>query len=86
MANDAGGTDFNGNIILNNTANGGIRFGQQWNCLAGFRKTVSAGSSGYTGGDLYLRKFTQNGSSVNSLTATEQRLFIFKQEQLSRER
>lgn len=69
--NDAGGTDFNGNIFLNNTANGGIRFGQS-NGTASLAsgKTVSIGSSGYTGGDLYLRKFTQNGSSTNSLTAT----------------
>ena len=77
--NDASGTDFNGNIILNNTSTGGIRFCQSngtANLASG--KTLSIGASGYNGGDLYLRKFTQNGSSSISLTGTGTAVIYFQ--------
>ena len=69
--NDPAGTDFNENIILNNTSTGGLRFGQSnGTARLASGKTISVGASGYTSGDLYFRKFTQSGSGSINLGGT----------------
>ncbi|HEY8936650.1 MAG TPA: T9SS type A sorting domain-containing protein, partial [Cyclobacteriaceae bacterium] len=83
LSDGATGTQFNGNIILNststtsaysNTGGAGITFGNNpgttttGTLAAG--KTISIGSTGFTGGRLLFRRFTQSGSTAQSFTLT----------------
>lgn len=62
---------YNGNIVLNNTATGGIYFGNigGTTTLAAL-KTITIGATGFTKGILLLRNFTQLGSTAQALTLT----------------
>jgi hypothetical protein len=64
----AGGDVFNGNIIVNSTANESLVF-QGSTLSAG--KTISAGSGGFSTGSLQFRNFTQNGTTTQSITLTD---------------
>lgn len=75
MAYNVPGNQFNGNIIVNSTGSSqGIRFSTSASGAttfnAGTNKTISVGSSGYSVGELGLRRFTQTGSSPQVLTLT----------------
>ncbi len=70
-----GNTNFNGNIIVNNTGGGtnaGIGFGEQATATATLAntKTISVGGSGFTSGVLYFRRFTQVGGTAQALNLT----------------
>lgn len=66
-----GSTQFNGNIILNNTSTGGILFGNgTGTSTLASGKTVSIGTSGFSADFLTLKNFTQSGSTAQSLTLT----------------
>jgi hypothetical protein len=72
LSNNTAGNQFNGNIILNSTAGLGIYFsnsGAGTSTLAN-GKTISVGPSGFTFGELRLARFTQVGSTSQSLTLT----------------
>ncbi len=73
MADNIPGTVFNGNIIVNSTFGGGIYF-CEGNAVAtailASGKTISVGGTGFTAGDLVLRRFTQLGTSLQSLLLT----------------
>lgn len=69
MADNAAGNQFNGNIELNSTFGGGIYFS---NTAAGTStlaagRTISVGSSGVISGDIRLIRFTQVGSTLQTL-------------------
>ncbi len=69
--NDANGTAFNGNIYLNNSGTGSIRFGQgTGTATLASGSTIGMGAIGFTGGDLYIRRFTQSGNTAQSLNVT----------------
>lgn len=72
LAHNVGGTQFNGNIILNNTTGTGIYFcnNSNGNATLADTKTISVGATGFSGGQLRLRRFTQLGSAAQSLTVT----------------
>jgi len=84
LSDDATGTQFNGNIIVNSTnSNGtsGVTFGNgphSWvTCTLASGKTISVGSVGFTGGRLRLRGFIQSGTTPQILTLTgTARLFV----------
>lgn len=67
--NDASGTRFNGDIYLENTSTGSIRFGQG-NGVAflsdGARIIVT--SAGFLSGRLYLRHFVQEGNTAQHIS------------------
>ncbi|REJ80174.1 MAG: T9SS C-terminal target domain-containing protein [Bacteroidetes bacterium] len=68
--NDGNGSDFNGNIFVNCSGTGSIRFSQgtgKTSLSSG--KRIGIGNSGFSSGDLYLRNFTQNGMSLQSILA-----------------
>jgi hypothetical protein len=77
LSDDATGTQFNGNIIVNST-NGtnaaGVTFGNgphAWvTCTLASGKTITVGSIGFTAGRLRLRGFIQNGTTPQTLTLT----------------
>lgn len=62
---------YNGNIVVNNTATGGIYFGNigGLTTLAAL-KTITIGVTGFTKGILLLRNFTQLGNTAQALTLT----------------
>lgn len=63
---------FNGHIVINNTGTAqGVVFGENGglSTLASGKK-ITIGSAGFTSGTLYLKRFTQNGSTTQSLTLT----------------
>ncbi|HEX2617721.1 MAG TPA: hypothetical protein VHL57_09280, partial [Flavobacteriales bacterium] len=65
---DVGVDAYNGDLVVNNTSIGQIRFGQNGgasNLAAG--RTVSVGASGYAGGLLQFRFFTQAGNTPQNL-------------------
>lgn len=77
LSDDATGTQFNGNIIVNSTNNtngAGVTFGNgphSWvTCTLASGKTISVGSIGFTAGRLRLRGFIQNGTTPQTLTLT----------------
>jgi hypothetical protein len=75
LAYNVPGNQFNGNIILNNTGSAlGIRFSQSTTGAATFNagpdKTISIGGSGFSVGELGLRRFTQTGTAAQTLTLT----------------
>ncbi|MDJ1501172.1 hypothetical protein [Xanthocytophaga agilis] len=65
------GTEFNGNITVNSTANGGIAIGQGGGkSTLATGKTISVGSQGFSAGTLQLSGITQNGTTAISLPLT----------------
>lgn len=72
MADNTPGTVFNGNIIVNSTFGGGIYFSESGGGTATLAagRTISVGGSGFTTGDLRLRRFTQSGATAQTLTLT----------------
>ncbi|MBL7832985.1 MAG: hypothetical protein JNK18_03485 [Cyclobacteriaceae bacterium] len=75
LAHAVAGNEFNGNIILNNTGSAsGIRFSNSATGAstfnAGTNKTITTGGSGFSTGELGLKRFTQTGSSAQTLTLT----------------
>jgi hypothetical protein len=75
LAYNVPGNQFNGNITLNNTGSAlGIRFSHSATGAATFNagidKTISVGGSGFSVGELGLRRFTQTGSAAQTLTLT----------------
>lgn len=75
LAHNVTGNEFNGNIILNNTGSAlGIRFANNPSAAvtfsAGTNRTITTGASGFSVGELGLRRFTQIGSAPQNLTLT----------------
>lgn len=72
VADNSAGNVFGGNITVNSTGGLGIYFGNNTSASATLAstKTISVGGSGFTNGDLRLSRFTQNGSTPQSLTLT----------------
>lgn len=72
LADNVPGTTFNGNIIVNSTAGGGIFFSQSGGGTATLAsgRTISVGGSGFTTGDLAIRRFTQSGATAQNLAVT----------------
>jgi microcompartment protein CcmK/EutM len=66
--NDASGSLYNGNVILSNYSSGSIRFGQgTGTSILADGKVITIGSSGFANGAIYLRNFTQTGSTAQSI-------------------
>jgi hypothetical protein len=62
---------YNGNIVLNNTATGGIYFGNTGGTTTLVAsKTITTGTTGFDKGILLFRNFTQSGSTAQELTLT----------------
>lgn len=77
LADNAVGSMFNGNIIVNSTnatANAGVTFGNgpgtAVTATLAAGKTISVGGTGFTAGRLLLRRFTQSGATAQSFTLT----------------
>ncbi|HRJ29850.1 MAG TPA: hypothetical protein PLV21_06285 [Cyclobacteriaceae bacterium] len=72
MADNFPGTVFNGNIVVNSTFGGGIYFSESGGGTATLAagRTISVGGSGFTTGDLRLRRFTQSGGTPQTLLLT----------------
>lgn len=75
LAHNVPGNEFNGNIILNNSGSAsGIRFSNNASGATTFNaltnRTISIGGSGFSVGELGLRRFTQTGTSAQTLTLT----------------
>ncbi len=75
LAHAVTGNEFNGNLVLNNTGSAlGIRFSNNASGAATFNagttKTISIGGSGFSTGELGLRRFTQTGTSSQTVTLT----------------
>ena len=75
LAHNVAGNEFNGNIILNNSGSAsGIRFSNNASGATTFNastnRTISIGGSGFSVGELGLRRFTQTGTSAQTLTLT----------------
>ncbi len=75
LSDISAGTRFNGNIIVNSTAGVGITIG--WNAPGASSmaegKTISVGGTGFSGGALEIRRFTQGttvGGTAQNLTFT----------------
>src|SRR5690606_17878282 len=68
----AGTTAFNGNLVLNNPSGTGITFCETAGATATLADsyTLSIGASGFSAGTLNLNRFTQVGSTDQSLTLT----------------
>lgn len=67
----AASTQFNGNVSINNTSTGSIRFGQgTGSVVLASGKTLNVGSSGVSSGTIQLRNFTQSGNTAQSMTFT----------------
>lgn len=73
MADNIPGTVFRGNIVVNNTFGSGIYFCEN-NAAATAQldatKTITIGASGFSVGDLRLRRFTQLGATNQTLALT----------------
>ncbi len=64
-------TQFNGNIILNNVAGGGINFGPSTGTATlASGKTITIGVNGFNSGGLIFRNFVQSGSTPQILATT----------------
>lgn len=72
LADNIPGTIFNGNILVNSTAGGGIFFSQSVGGTATLAsgRTISVGGSGFIAGDLAIRRFTQSGTTAQTLNLT----------------
>jgi hypothetical protein len=73
MADNTSGNVFQGNIIVNSTAGNGVYFGDGGaaaSCTLAAGRTITVGASGFSAGQLRLRRFTQTGSTAQSLTLT----------------
>jgi hypothetical protein len=72
MAHNSAGNQFNNNILVNNTGSGfGIIFSNQATSASTLSNgTISVGGSGFTTGQLRLRRFTQTGAINQNLTLT----------------
>jgi hypothetical protein len=77
LSDNAIGTKFNGNIIVNSTngtANAGVTFGNgpssTMTCTLATGKTITVGSTGFTAGRLRFRGFIQSGATPQTLTLT----------------
>lgn len=75
LAHAVTGNEFNGNLVLNNAGSAlGIRFSNNASGAATFNagttKTISIGGSGFSTGELGLRRFTQTGTSSQTVTLT----------------
>lgn len=72
MADNVPGTVFNGNITVNSTFGGGIYFSESGGGTATLAagKTISVGGSGFSLGDLRIRRFTQTGATPQTLLLT----------------
>ncbi|MBX2896414.1 MAG: hypothetical protein KF763_13275 [Cyclobacteriaceae bacterium] len=72
MADNIPGTTFNGNIIVNSTFGGGIYFSESGGGTATLAagKTISVGGTGFSLGELRLRRFTQTGATPQTLLLT----------------
>jgi hypothetical protein len=75
LSDNAIGTKFNGNIIVNSTngtANAGVTFGNgpssTMTCTLASGKTITVGSTGFTAGRLRFRGFIQSGATPQTLT------------------
>ncbi|MDF3027213.1 MAG: hypothetical protein K0S23_1520 [Fluviicola sp.] len=75
LSDISAGTRFNGNIIVNSTAGVGVTIG--WNAPGASSmaegKTISVGGTGFSGGALEIRRFTQGttvGGTAQNLTFT----------------
>lgn len=71
MSDIIAGTVFNGNIFVNSTSGGGIYFGDSGGTstlVAG--RTISVGGTGFTTGDLRIRRFTQTGTTAQNIALT----------------
>lgn len=63
--------EFDENITVNNTSSGGIYFGASTGeSILADGKSVTLGGSGFSGGTLSFKDFTQTGSTAQSLTLT----------------
>ncbi|MFZ5970809.1 MAG: T9SS type A sorting domain-containing protein [Bacteroidota bacterium] len=72
-----GNTAFNNNIEVNSTGGSGIYFGEAGgssSTLASGR-TITVGGTGFSGGELRLQRFTQLGTTAQSLTLTGAAIF-----------
>ena len=68
---NTGNDVFNDNIIVNSTGGSDIRFGSGTGAASlASGKTISVGVGGFSSGGLYLKNFTQNGSTSQSITLT----------------
>ena len=65
-------TSFNGNIVFNQTTGSFINIGRSATGSATLAsgRTMSIGGTGFSGGDLQLFRFTQFGTTLQSLTLT----------------
>ncbi len=73
IASSTSGNAFNGNIVVNSTAGLGIKFANNTTSGAATLasgQTITAGGTGFTAGTLTLQKFTQSGTTAQSLTLT----------------
>ncbi|MBL7869971.1 MAG: hypothetical protein JNM78_00055 [Cyclobacteriaceae bacterium] len=72
LAHNVAGNQFNNNITVNNTGSGnGILFSNNASGAATFTNgTITVGGSGFSVGDLRLRRFTQVGAIAQNLTLT----------------
>lgn len=71
MSDVIAGSVFNGNIQVNSTFGSGIYFGENngTSSLA-TGKTISVGATGFSIGQLRIRRFTQNGATPQNLALT----------------
>lgn len=66
---ETGSTQFNGNLILNNTGTGRLWFGNSGGTITlATGRTVTVGASGFTGGSIQFKNFTQVGTTAQTLT------------------
>lgn len=68
LSDNVAGTVYNGNITVNATSGSGVYFGSNGGTstlAAG--KTIAIGASGFTSGELRLARFTQTGSTAQTL-------------------
>ncbi|NQY67475.1 MAG: hypothetical protein HRT72_07110, partial [Flavobacteriales bacterium] len=72
LAHNSAGNLFNGNITINATSGNGIRFGQGslGTATLASTKTMAIGGSGFSAGRLEIARFTQLGTSAQTLTLT----------------
>jgi hypothetical protein len=72
LADNSSGHVFNGNITVNCTAGLGIYFGNNANASASLAsgKIITVGAQGFSSGQLRLKRFTQLGSTPQSLILT----------------
>jgi hypothetical protein len=77
MADNSTGNLFNGNITVNSTAGNGIYFGNNANASASLAdgRTITVGGSGFSAGELRLRRFTQIGNTAQTVTLTGTAIF-----------